>query len=245
MCGTALEAKLEAYWNGPSRTATCLICAEPERAAGTAGASAQRIADRRRARREEAVNSRFPRIGKYILALTPEAQSTTAWATGARGERKLAKWLDGAASPTVRVMHDRRIPGSRANIDHIVVARAGVFVIDAKAYSGTVHRRDVGGFFRRDDRLYVGRRDCTKLVHGMQRQVEAVRPTLPEWFDGEVAPVLCFVGAEWKLFSKPFIIGNVLVTWPRALVDLVGKPGPLAEEGIASIARDLAVKLPA
>jgi Nuclease-related domain len=64
------------------------------------------------------------------------------------------------------VLHDRRIPGSRANIDHIVVAPCGVFVIDAKNYKGRVEKRDRGGFFSTDCRLYVGGRDKTPLVAG-------------------------------------------------------------------------------
>jgi hypothetical protein len=34
----------------------------------------------------------------------------------------------------VAVLHDRRIPGSRANIDHIAIAATGVWVIDSKRY---------------------------------------------------------------------------------------------------------------
>ncbi|MEO6532232.1 MAG: nuclease-related domain-containing protein [Pseudolysinimonas sp.] len=33
-----------------------------------------------------------------------------------------------------RCLRDRRIPGSKANIDHVVRAPRGVFVIDAKRY---------------------------------------------------------------------------------------------------------------
>ncbi|WP_293167360.1 nuclease-related domain-containing protein [Microcella sp.] len=40
--------------------------------------------------------------------------------------------LDGLASESIRVMHDRRIPRSKANIDHIVVTPGGVWVIDTK-----------------------------------------------------------------------------------------------------------------
>ncbi len=42
------------------------------------------------------------------------------------------------------VLHDRRIPGSKANIDHIVVGPAGVFAIDTKRYTGKIERRDHG-----------------------------------------------------------------------------------------------------
>lgn len=39
-------------------------------------------------------------------------------------------------SETCQVLRDRRIPGSRANIDHLAVTPTGVHVIDAKRYNG-------------------------------------------------------------------------------------------------------------
>jgi len=60
------------------------------------------------------------------------------------------------------------------------VTANGVFVIDAKNYAGKVRRIDKGGWFSSDERLYVGRRDCMKLVTGMAKQVAAVRDALGE-----------------------------------------------------------------
>lgn len=46
-------------------------------------------------------------------------------------------------------MHDRRIPRSRANIDHIVVTPGGVWVIDTKRRVGSApQKRAAGGFIR-------------------------------------------------------------------------------------------------
>jgi hypothetical protein len=53
-----------------------------------------------------------------------------------------------------------------------------VWVIDAKRYQGQVARKDVGGWFSTEMRLYVGRRNCTKLVEAMAKQVDAVRTVL-------------------------------------------------------------------
>ena len=44
----------------------------------------------------------------------------------------------------VWTLHDRRVPGTRGNIDHIVVGPAGVFVIDAKNYQGKIEVRNRG-----------------------------------------------------------------------------------------------------
>ncbi|WP_245561710.1 nuclease-related domain-containing protein [Agromyces italicus] len=53
-------------------------------------------------------------------------QSTHAWSVGAAGEEVVGARLDAIASEHIRVLHDRRIPGSRANIDHLVVTPGGV-----------------------------------------------------------------------------------------------------------------------
>jgi hypothetical protein len=36
----------------------------------------------------------------------------------------------------LRVLHDRRIPGTQANIDHIAITSTGIYVIDAKRHVG-------------------------------------------------------------------------------------------------------------
>jgi len=161
-CGLTLRAGEVAVYDRPTRTIHCVSCPtsadrEPEAIdAGVAGRSARREYDRRAAKREAGVKERWGnRIGGVVLALTEEPQSTRAWATGASGEEKLATALDGFS-----VLHDRRVPRTRGNIDHIVVAPAGVFVVDAKQYQGRIQIRNHGWFMRPDERLHVGRRDC-------------------------------------------------------------------------------------
>jgi hypothetical protein len=55
--------------------------------------------------------------------------------------------LDKARERGISALHDRRIPGTRANIDHIAVGPRGVFVIDAKKYTGGPSLRVEGGLF--------------------------------------------------------------------------------------------------
>jgi hypothetical protein len=43
------------------------------------------------------------------------------------------------------MLHDCRIPGSRANIDHLFVAASGIWIVDAKGDKGKVEQRDLGG----------------------------------------------------------------------------------------------------
>ncbi|MBA2385202.1 MAG: NERD domain-containing protein [Actinobacteria bacterium] len=113
-----------------------------------------------------------------MLALSDEPHGVRAWGKGTHGEESLGAKLNKLATERIVILHDRRIPGGRANIDHIAVAPGGVFVIDAKHYAGQVEKRNLGNIFRADIRLYVGRRDCTKILHGSEDQAEIVRDAL-------------------------------------------------------------------
>jgi hypothetical protein len=182
---------------------------------GIAGSSARREYERRKARDEERLRYKWGPFGGIAVALSDERQSTKAWARGAAGEERLGARLDALASAEIAVLHDRRIPGTRANIDHIVVTKVGIWVIDAKRYKGRPELRVEGGFRRpRVEKLLVGGRDCTKAVDGVIRQVELVRKVAG---DVPVTGALCFVDADWPLLGGSFTTRNVHVLWPRRL----------------------------
>lgn len=275
-CGAALPAGATGVYERGSKTVICLACAgtpvpasdgamaaaeqgagteaqasgptEPERVvAGSAGASAQREYERRRANRENRIRTAHPKIGGFLLAVSDEPQSTTAWATGARGEELLGKRLDGLAGEGVRLLHDRRIPRTKANIDHIAVSTAGVFVIDAKRYKGRPQLHVEGGLFRpRVEKLVVGTRDQTKLVEGVHKQVDLVRAALEAAgvADVPVRGVLCFVEADWPLFGGSFVIDGVGVLWPKKLAEQLATAGPLDDARVDEAHRALATAFP-
>jgi hypothetical protein len=64
------------------------------------------------------------------------SQPTRAWRDGARGERATARRLRHLEHDGYVVLHDLEVPGSHANLDHVAVGPAGVFVIDSKRYRG-------------------------------------------------------------------------------------------------------------
>jgi hypothetical protein len=213
---------------------------------GTAGGSAAREWRKRHDRREKEIRDRYGRLGGIVLAFTDDPQSTRAWGDGSSGEAALGKQLDRLREEGMAVLHDRRIPGSRANIDHLVVAPWGVFVVDAKNYTGRVHRRDRGSFFAHDYRLYVGRNDQTKLIDGLTKQVEAVRAAVGEEFAHvPVCKALCFVSGDFELFGDSIEIGGAHVVSPRALGKLIRTAGSLDRQSIDRIERLLAHELPA
>ena len=258
-CAVDIPAGTTAEYDRTAKTVTCLDCIstdgptnapEPEPAAvaaGTAGTSAQREYERRKAKREDRIRGAHPRMGGLILALTDEPQSTTAWARGAHGEELLGRHLDALADRGVRTLHDRRIPRTKANIDHLAIGPSGVYVIDAKRYKGRPTLRVEGGILRpRTSKLMVGSRDCTKLVEGVHKQVALVRAALDAagLEDVPAAGMLCFVDADWPLFGGSFVIDGVGVVWPKKADERLVAPGTLEPASVDDVHRTLAAHFP-
>lgn len=245
LCGAELAARAEAIYETETKTVRCVECRvaaaevdalpaiepatdeSPLVESGTAGSSARREYERRKAKDEELLRARWGRLGGIAVVLSDEKQSTKAWATGAVGEERLGARLDSLIAGDVAVLHDRRIPGSKANIDHIAITRAGVWVIDAKRYKGRPELKIEGGLLRpRVEKVLIGRRDCTKLVDGVLRQVDLVREVVG---DVPVTGALCFVEADWPLIGGAFTTREVHVLWPKRLAKLLteGEPAGL------------------
>jgi hypothetical protein len=146
----------------------------------------------------------------------------------------------------VIVLHDRWVPGGGgAYVDHVVVNAAGVRIVDAVQRDGRVEARDVGRFLRSDPRLFVAKRDASRLVVGTCRQVEAVRGLLGPYGDGvAVEGLLCFVGASWGRRRRPFAVGGVTITWPEELPRILDGPAVLGPHQVDEIARTLDRGLP-
>jgi hypothetical protein len=93
----------------------------------------------------------------WRLRFRPSAD-TLAWRRGAAGERRTAKLLAPLERHGWAVLHDLAIPGTQANIDHLVIGPGGVVVVDSKQYRG---------------RLWL---DCYGMVwHGRHLLVSALR----------------------------------------------------------------------
>jgi hypothetical protein len=75
----------------------------------------------------------------WRLRFRPSEQART-WQRGAEGERRTARLLDRLTRDGFVVFHDLAVPGSPANVDHLVIGPSGVFVIDSKQWTGSVHQ---------------------------------------------------------------------------------------------------------
>lgn len=244
-CGQTIPQGTRAIYDSAARKVRHIDCTGH----GTAGASAHREYVRRTARDEARIAQQklkvesvygsglLGKVATYLAVDDRPRRSTQVWAQGAVGEERVAGYLDKLADVGVITLHDRRIPGTRANIDHIAVTPWGVWVIDAKRY---LNKRPAlyttGGLLGigATDHLSVGGRRHDELIDGMLRQVEQVKSALGPV---PVRGALAFVDADWPLIGGDFSIRGVAVLWPRRLakVMLRREPPSLDVEAVSAI----------
>jgi hypothetical protein len=112
------------------------------------------------------------------------SQDTRAWKLGAQGERRTARTVARLERDGFVAFHDLAVPGSPANVDHLVVGPTGVFVIDSKLYRGVVR---VG----LDGRLWYGGRSLDRVLGTLWWEAQQVAEALAGGPEIHVYPVLC------------------------------------------------------
>lgn len=131
---------------------------------------------------------------------------------GVIGELGVAEDLENLASEYgLTVLHDLSMPDSKANIDHVLIARKVVYVVDAKNYTGIVK---VGPNKAGEKRLRVGKYDQTKVAEKLKIYADAVSEYLKsEGIQVQVVPLLAFYNARFhkdSAFSIKGVTVNVL-----------------------------------
>jgi hypothetical protein len=187
-------------------------------------------------------------IGGFLHRVLPEPQADRAWSTGAIGESMVGRRLDSLSGAGVIALHDRRIPRSVANIDHIAVGRSGVYIIDTKRYQGArVKKAQLGSIFNPGPpQLIVRGRNCTNLVSATVRQFDVVADALvdlPEAHGVPIMRMLVFVDSDWSLFTSPFELDGAWIGPPKRMARVVSRQGPLDSKTVHSIAERLASRL--
>jgi hypothetical protein len=125
---------------------------------------------------------------------TPDA---VAWRRGAAGERRTARLLGPLERHGWAVLHDLAVPGSQANIDHLLIGPGGVFVIDSKQYRGRLQLDAVG-----------------KLWHGHYPLAPAVRAA--SWEADQAAQVLPDSGMA---VVSIVAVHGAQVPWGKIVID--------------------------
>jgi Nuclease-related domain len=136
---------------------------------------------------------------------------TLAWRRGAHGERRTARLLDRLTPHGWVVLHDLAVPGSRANLDHLLIGPGGVFVVDSKQYSG---RLQPGA----DGTLWHGRHPLTLTLRAVR--FEADRATAVLGMPAvEAVPIVAVRGAPVPWGSLQ--VDQVTVVAADRLADLL------------------------
>jgi hypothetical protein len=127
------------------------------------------------------------------------------WFLARRGEARVAEILKSLPDDYV-LLNDLVLPGSKGNIDHVLIGPNGVFAIQTKNYSGFVKCED--------DQWLVNGRPIRSLSKQAKRNSMAVRGCIASLFPAAknnvpyVVPLMIFVGsgARLKLFKPTLSI---------------------------------------
>jgi Nuclease-related domain len=152
---------------------------------------------------------------------------TVAWRRGAAGERRTARLLAPLERRGWAVLHDLAIPGSEANIDHLVIGPGGVVVIDSKRCRGRL-RLDSYGLLWHGRHLLVA---VLRKVRWEADQADAVLGVA----DVQVAAIMAVHGASvpWGQLQAD----GVIVAPARRVPDLLcALPPVLGPERVAWLA---------
>jgi hypothetical protein len=165
----------------------------------------------------------------WRLRFRPSTQAR-AWRRGARGERRTARLLDRLGRDGYVVLHDLAMPGSPANIDHLVVGPSGVFVIDSKQWTGQVCQSADGLIWHNHHRL-----DRTLATICWQAL------TLGQLLGIPVAPLLCVHDAHVQ--GGGLRAQGVAIVPPTLLRSALGFDRVLADADVALYAATAKARL--
>lgn len=109
------------------------------------------------------------------------------WASGAAGEQATARLLAPLARRGYCVLHDRAVPGSKANLDHLVAGLFGVAYVDSKHWRSKRSRIVVNGGL-----LRYGAYDQTRALQTVMWEAQQAARALGV----SVRPIIAVHGAK-------------------------------------------------
>jgi hypothetical protein len=175
----------------------------------------------------DASDSRTPE-----LSLESEFVSTRPFTFSDTGEREAKKVLTSTLGDSVQFLFNRRVGTGkvRGQVDIIVIAPSGVFVLDPRDYWGRKVRAN-----RQRDAFVVNGRVRPDLADSMRRHIDAVRvamavgpmPAVP------VSGAFCFMGADLPVGS--LVVNGMPATTLRGTTTLRTRRGPLTAQQRAEL----------
>jgi Nuclease-related domain len=149
-----------------------------------------------------------------------------AWRRGAAGERRTAHLLAPLERHGWAILHDLAVPGSRSNIDHLVIGPGGVFVVDSKQYRGRLQLDPSG-------RLRHGRYPLAPTLRAVSFEADEAAQVLAD--PQVVVPIVAVHGAEVP-WGKVVVEGVPVVPARRLPTMLRALPAVLGPERVADLA---------
>jgi hypothetical protein len=168
----------------------------------------------------------------WALRFRPSLEAR-AWRQGAVGERRTARLLGPLEQQGWAILHDLALPGSRANIDHLMIGPGGVLVIDSKQYRGRL-RLDSSG------RLWHGRYPLAPALCAVDFEADQAARVLTDP-DVVVVPIVAVHGAQVP-WGKVVMQGVPVVAARRLPSMLRALPAVLGPERVAVLADQARVR---
>jgi hypothetical protein len=147
---------------------------------------------------------------------------------GAAGERRTARLLSPLERHGWVVLHDLAVPGSSANLDHLVIGPGGVFVIDSKHYRGRLQLDSSG-------RLRHGRYPLAPALRAVDFEADQAAQVLPDPDVVVVVPIVAVHGAQVP-WGKVLMNGVPVVAAGRLPSMLRALPAVLGPERVDAVA---------
>lgn len=125
------------------------------------------------AARARALRTPWVRLTTALGVSTRGARQAARWQAGAVGEQRTAERLAPLLGEGWTILHDRALPRSRANVDHLAISPSGVVILpDTKRWSARYRLHVVNG------RLLHGTHDVTDRLNGLRHEARTVAAVL-------------------------------------------------------------------
>jgi hypothetical protein len=160
---------------------------------------------------------------------SPDAR---AWRLGAAGEQRTARLLGPLERQGWVVLHDLAVPGSRANLDHLVIGPGGVFLVDSKHYRGRLQLDPSG-------RLWHGRYPLAPTLRAVEFEADQAAQVLA--YPQVVVPIVAVHGAQVP-WGKVVTQGVPVVSARRLPSMLRTLPAVLGPERVAALAHQARIR---
>ena len=170
-------------------------------------------------------------VPAFDVVLRPTKSVSVLYGLGDRaiGQAVLAAHHAGLAEA---VLHDLAVPGSRANLDHLVIGPGGVFVVDSKQYRGRLQLDPSG-------RLWHGRYPLAPTLRAVSFEADRAAQVLAD--PQVVVPIVAVHGTQipWGMVvtqGVPVVAARRLPSMLRTL------PVVLGPERVAALAHQARIR---